>query len=125
MIAQRYNFLTMNARGEDPLVRKLMLKERAEEDIYFAARDRQLLAELHAAQEEEQLRHVRERTRMCCPECGARLERHPHDGVAVDACPAGHGLWMKEAALQAVARRERHRERDPIARYLYPLKPVV
>ena len=60
MIAQRYNVFAMNARGEDPLVRTLRLKERAEEDIYFAARDRRLIADLHAAQEEERLRHAKE-----------------------------------------------------------------
>ena len=60
MIAQRYTVLSMNARGEDPLVRTLRLKERAEEDIYFAARDRRLIADLHAAQEEEHLRHAKE-----------------------------------------------------------------
>ena len=60
MIAQRYTVFAMNARGEDPLVRTLRLKERAEEDIYFAARDRRLIADLHAAQEEERLRHAKE-----------------------------------------------------------------
>ena len=39
--------------GKDNLTEKLALKERAEEDIYFAKRDRELIAKLKSEQEAE------------------------------------------------------------------------
>ena len=110
----------MNARDE--FVDKLRLKERAEEDIYFARRDRELLRRLHEGNEEERRRRVRELAQMRCPECGARLARVRRHGVTIEQCPVGHGMWTTEAKMRTLARRE---SSSWISRYLYRPKPVV
>ena len=51
------------------------MNTRAEEDIYFAKRDRELIRRLHQGSEEEQRRRVRELSHMRCPECGAVAEK--------------------------------------------------
>ena len=106
----------------DPFVEKLRLRERGEEDVYFARRDRELLAKLHEGGEEEQRARLREITRMRCPECGARLVSVKHHEVAIEECPLGHGMWMTEAEMRILAERERH---SWVGRYFYRPKPVV
>jgi len=95
---------------------------RAEEDIYFAKRDRELIRRLHQGSEEEQRRRVRELSHMRCPECGARLARADHFGVIIEECPVGHGMWLTEVEMRTLARRERN---SWIGRYFYRPKPVV
>ena len=104
------------------LSEKLKEKERAEEDVYFGKRDRVLLEELRLKTETQQ-QGTRTLAGMRCPDCGTVLERVTHHGVTIEQCPEGHGLWLTEAELHALAKRERDstkRERDSwIARYLY------
>ncbi len=110
------------AETQNHLFRTLHAKEHEAEDAYFTARDRELIARLHAALEEEHREIVRELARSRCPECGARLQRHAYLGVTVDACPTGHGMWMTEGAMHTIARREHG---SWISRYLYRPRPVV
>jgi Transcription factor zinc-finger len=112
----------MNIREDDPFVRKLLLKERAEEDIFFAARDRELIGRLHQGSEDEQRRRVQELSRMRCPECGAHLARADHLGVTIEECPVGHGMWLTGTEMLTLARRERN---SWIGRYFYRPRPVV
>ena len=42
-----------------------------------------------------------------CPDCTAPLEVRHHEGVELDACPAGHGLWLDRGELHAVLVSER------------------
>ena len=51
----------MNER--DPVGDKIRLKERAEEDPYFAAQDRELIAKLHYTQASEQEHTIEELAR--------------------------------------------------------------
>jgi len=82
---------------------KLRRKERAEEAVFFGKRDRALVERLRRVREEE----IRELAHMRCPDCGALLERVALHGVTVEHCPDGHGLWMTESELHALAKRER------------------
>jgi len=102
--------------SEERFVRKWQLKERAEEDVYFAARDQAALRALREGNEEENEELIREVIRMRCPECGARLDPMRRRGVTVERCPLGHGMWMTDAELRTLARRERY---SWIGRYLY------
>ena len=106
----------------DPFLEKLTLRERAEEDVYFAKRDRELLARLHEASDEEQQQRLRDVVRMRCPECGARLRRVTHHGVAVEECPVGHGMWMTAEEMRTLAERERQ---SWLGRYVHLPKPVL
>lgn len=94
----------MNER--DPVGDKIRLKERAEEDQYFAAQDRELIAKLHHTQESEQEHTLEELARHRCAKCGTRLEQHHFRMVSIDECPACHGVWLDHAALMALSKRD-------------------
>src|SRR5262249_16267521 len=91
---------------------KLGRKERAEENVFFGRRDRALVEKMRRRKDESR----RELARMRCPDCGEALERAAYYGVTIERCPDGHGLWLTEAELHALAKRERN---SWIARYFY------
>lgn len=41
-------------------------------------------------------------TTRTCPSCNADLDVIAHEGVDVDRCPAGHGIWLDKGELRAV-----------------------
>lgn len=43
---------------------------------------------------------------MRCIVCGEDLVNREHEGVQVDECPAGHGLWVGLSELSAIATSE-------------------
>jgi len=108
-------------RKPDRILREIAFRERAEEDRYFTARDRELLRKLHEATEEQDRTFVRELARCRCPVCGARLRAEHHRGVVFEACPERHGMWMTEAEMRTLARREHD---SWIGRYLYRPKAL-
>jgi len=87
--------------NKDRLGQRLREKERAEEERFIAERDR------------EALRKLREKSAPApagtatCPRCGAGLTTVTLHGVAVDECPAGHGMWLDRNELETIASRER------------------
>ena len=76
----------------------MKLVERAKEDIYFAERDRELMAKLRA-----NLRKV-ENTAidLCCPKCAGHLESYTFEGFALDRCDKCGGIWMDRGELEGV-----------------------
>jgi hypothetical protein len=85
---------------------KLRDAEKAREDKFFAERDRELLAKLKGqagAQEEQTFRDL---ARMRCPKCGERLVTRAELEVEIDACPAGHGIWLDDGELEKLTERE-------------------
>jgi hypothetical protein len=90
---------------KDHFGEKMRLKERAEEDQYFAERDRELIAKLKQGQAAEHEKTIRELASGRCPQCGERLRARLIHGVMIDECPACQGLWLPRAKLEAVARR--------------------
>jgi uncharacterized protein with PIN domain len=103
-------------RAGETLSEKLKEKERADENVFFARRDDELVAQLRAATNEAARRRILERAHLRCPDCGAGLVRATHHGVAIEECPDGHGLWLTAAELRTLARRERN---SWIGRYFY------
>jgi ABC-type ATPase with predicted acetyltransferase domain len=87
----------------------LELKERAEENRYFAERDRELIAKLKQAHEAEQEHTLRELARFRCPQCGERLRQRPFHGVTIDVCPACQGVWLSKGKLQVVTQKKGER----------------
>jgi RNase P subunit RPR2 len=81
----------------------LTLKERAAEDLYFAQRDRELIAQLAQAQEEEQEELIRKLARLWCPKCGVRLRQRPFHGVMIDECPRCQGSWLDKGELETAS----------------------
>jgi Transcription factor zinc-finger len=76
---------------------KLRQKEKAEEDRFFAERDKALI---------EKMRQQRAADPGACPRCGERLVAHTHDGVTIEECPRDHGVWLEHSDLEAIAGRE-------------------
>jgi formamidopyrimidine-DNA glycosylase len=60
---------------KDRLGEKLRQKEKAEEDRFFAERDKQLLKKLHDARADP------------CPKCGSPLKAVEHGGKTTLECP--------------------------------------
>ena len=87
---------------KDRLGSKLHEKEKAEEDRYFAQRDREALEKLkqNAAAE------VNKEALMRCPKCGTQLKSVEHHGVTVEECPSCQGLWLDRGELETLSQRE-------------------
>jgi len=98
------------------IAERLQEKERAEEDVFFRRRDRELLRQISTATGQRQRAYVRELTRMRCPECGRPLVNVRHLGVSIDECPEQHGMWLTDDERHTLAERERH---SWLSRYLY------
>jgi hypothetical protein len=96
--------------------KKLKQKEKAEENVFFGRRDRDLLERIRHARDDTLREEIKELTHMRCPECGALLQQTEHHDVTIEQCPEGHGLWLTESQMHALARRERD---SWIGRYLY------
>ena len=87
----------------DPLGEKIRMKERAEEDQYFAARDRELMAKLKHQQEVEREETFRALSRARCPDCGDLLHPHPAQHGIIQECPTCHGAWLSRTQLKMMA----------------------
>ena len=85
------------ADEKDRFGEKLRQKEKAEEERFFAERDRALI---------EQMRQKRAAEPGPCPRCGEPLVPRTHEGVIVEECPRDHGVWLDRSDLEAVAGRE-------------------
>lgn len=92
---------------KDRLGDKLRQKEKAEEDRFFAERDKALLEKLRKESTAAQLAEVRELARMRCPKDGEKLATVVYHDVSVDECPHCHGMWLDEGELEALAARDR------------------
>ncbi len=91
---------------KDPLGEKMRMKERAEEDQYFAARDRELMAKLKHQQEAERAAASREHARARCPDCGDLLHPHPAQPGIVQECPTCHGVWLSRTQMAMLAQQQ-------------------
>jgi len=91
---------------KDPFGDKLRDKERAEEDLYFAKRDRELLEKLRVKDEAVQESASRELARGRCPKCGTRLTERRLDNVALEECASCGGVWLDHGEIASLSRRE-------------------
>ena len=86
---------------KDRLSEQLRNKEKAEEDRYFAEESKkqiEKLRQMHAA--------AAANGTADCPRCGTALEVKQDHGVALDACPRGHGIWLDAGELDQIAKRQ-------------------
>lgn len=88
---------------KDRLGAKLREKEKAEEDRYFAQRDKELLEKLKQQQAEPQ---EVEQALMRCPKCGTKLNTVEHHNITVEECPSCQGMWLDRGELEILAQRE-------------------
>jgi len=91
---------------KDRLGNKLKEKEKAEEDHYFAERDRELLEKLRQQKASTAETQLRQQALMRCPKCGAKLVSLQHHEVTVEECPSCRGMWLDRGQLETLAQRE-------------------
>jgi ribosomal protein L37AE/L43A len=96
----------MAANEKDRLGDKLRDVERAREDLYFAERDRELVAKARHGKESETEAVIKQAAHMRCPKCGERLQQRSLHGIEVDECSACHGMWLDQGALGKIGRQD-------------------
>ena len=82
---------------------KMKLLERAKEDIYFAAKDRELIEKLKALLKKVEGEQARERG-LACPKCAGKLESYPFMVFFLDRCQACGGMWLDKGELEWILR---------------------
>ena len=85
---------------KDRLAEQLRQREQASEDKFFAEQTQKQIEKLRAARAQSTATG-----QATCPRCGTPLEITHLKGVAVDACPKGHGLWLDQHELDQIAKR--------------------
>jgi len=105
--------------SDSPIDDQLDERERAEEDVFFRRKDRQLLARMQIADDEQRRSYVRELAHMRCPECARPLVAVRCLGIDVPECPVHHGMWLTEEQRRVIAKRERY---SWLSRYLYAMR---
>jgi hypothetical protein len=93
----------------------MKLKERAQEDIYFAEHDRDLIAKLKANLQKSDKTVIDLR----CPKCPGHLEAYTFEGFALDRCNQCGGVWMDQGELEGVVRRV---SRGPVGEWIDTLR---
>ena len=80
----------------------IKLLERAKEDIYFAAKDQELMAKL-----KQELKKVDrpegEVPELHCPKCHGRLESYMFMKLSLDRCQSCGGVWFDKDEIDAIA----------------------
>jgi Transcription factor zinc-finger len=87
---------------KDRLGEFMKLLERAKEDIYFAAKDQELIAKL-----KEQLKKIdrpkAEAAELHCPKCHDLLERYTLMNLPLNRCQSCGGVWFDKDEIDAIA----------------------
>lgn len=91
---------------KDPFGDKLREKERAEEDLYFAKRDRELLQKMRGQDDAGREATAREIARGRCPKCGSPLASRVVDDIAIQECASCRGIWLNQDELATLSQRE-------------------
>jgi len=77
----------------------ISLLERAREDVYFAAKERELLdTQKRRVENGKQARQ--ERRAMICPQCGLALHNSSLMDFMVRRCSGCDGIWVDQAVLR-------------------------
>ncbi|MGH7829267.1 MAG: zf-TFIIB domain-containing protein, partial [Candidatus Binatia bacterium] len=83
---------------KDRFGEKMKLVERAKEDIYFTAKDRELIEKLKA-----RLRKVeRVEPSLACPKCAGKLESYSLHEILLDRCQVCGGIWLDKGELEQI-----------------------
>ena len=80
-------------------------RKKAQEDEYFVKKERELLANLKAKQEETKT-SLQKTCYMHCPKCGAPLKARSFQKVEIDQCTGCNGIWLDAGELDQVAGKE-------------------
>ena len=86
---------------KDHLTEQLRQREKAQEDRFFEEQSKKQIEKLRQARAA-----AAATVSVDCPRCGAALEEKHQRGIALDACPKGHGVWLDAVELEQVTKRE-------------------
>lgn len=89
------------ADEKDRFGETMRLVERAKEDIYFAARDRELIEKLKARMEKVEHKGDTNQQRNC-PKCSGKLETYKFMDFILDQCPSCGGVWLDKGELEGI-----------------------
>lgn len=90
---------------KDRMGDKLRQKEKAEEDRFFAERDKAALEKIR--REQTAGTATAAPADPLCPKDGSRLTTAEHHGVTIERCPSCQGMWLDAGELEKIAARER------------------
>lgn len=85
---------------KDRFGEKMRLVGREREDIYFASRERELIARWKARLIKVE-RPGSKIHKLVCPKCGGELESYSLLEILVDRCGSCNGIWLDNGELQA------------------------
>jgi Zn-finger nucleic acid-binding protein len=89
---------------KDRFGEKLKFNERANEDIYFAVKEHELIEGMKAEfQKVEAAR--REGQIVNCPKCSGKFEPYRFMEFVLDRCESCGGIWLKKGDLERILRR--------------------
>jgi Zn-finger nucleic acid-binding protein len=88
--------------------------EHANEDSYFAEKERALIEALKV--EYLEARAARRATEMAtCPKCFGKFEKYPFMGFVLDRCERCEGIWLNKGELDGILR---HQARGPLGVFI-------
>lgn len=90
----------------------ISLLERAREDVYFAAKDCELLEKLRQRLAMAEQRPLPDRS-LNCPQCGIAFQDSSVLDRAVKLCPQCGGTWVGAAAMQELLHRLEAKKLEP------------
>lgn len=86
---------------KDRLGQRLQERQKAEEERFFAEKERKALDRLRQKEGGEAGKGVGQ-----CPRCGTALEAIKLYGVDVLQCPSDCGHWLDKGEIEVIAKRE-------------------
>jgi Zn-finger nucleic acid-binding protein len=89
------------ATEKDSFGETMRLVERAKEDIYFAAKDRELIEKLKARMEKVERADAESRP-LSCPKCEGKLESYRFMELILDQCQSCGGVWLDKGELEGI-----------------------
>ena len=88
---------------KDRFGEKMRLVERAKEDIYFAAKDQELIEKLKASLKKVKP-SVEPQFFPACPKCPGKLESYTFMDFPLDRCESCGGMWLDRGELEGILR---------------------
>lgn len=99
------------ADEKDRFGETMRLLERAKEDIYFAAKDRELLEKLKARLQKVDKPEAKDQN-LRCSKCSGRLESYRFMEFTLDQCQSCGGIWLDKGELEGILKKV---SRSPLA----------
>lgn len=89
------------ADEKDRFGEKMRLAERAKENIYFAAKDQELIEKIKASLKKVKPA-VEPQFSPACPKCPGKLESYTFMNFSLDRCESCGGMWLDRGELEGI-----------------------